>query len=184
MKTRTHLAIASVLLAAVLALGGCAGIDINRYAGMQPQFDLYSYFQGSTRGWGMVLNRQGAMTRQFTVDIVGRVNADGHLVLDEQFHWNDGKREQRVWTIRREADGSYSGTAADVVGAADGASSGNALWWEYTLALDLDGSTWNIAFSDWMFLQPDGVLLNRAVMSKFGIRVGEVIISFKKQGSA
>ncbi len=182
MNIRNHLGIVSVLIAAALALGGCGGIDIKRYADLQPQFDLYRYFQGSTRGWGMVLNRQGAMTRQFTVDIVGSVGADGNLVLDEQFHWNDGKREQRVWTIRREADGRYSGTASDVVGAADGTSSGNALWWKYTLALDLDGSAWNIGFSDWMFLQPDGVLLNRAVMSKFGIRVGEVIISFKKQG--
>jgi hypothetical protein len=169
-------------MTAALFLGGCGGIDINRYAGLKPQFDLYSYFEGTTRGWGMVLNRQGAMTRQFTVDIVGSVNDEGNMILDEQFLWNDGKRERRVWTIRRAADDRYSGTASDVVGEADGVSSGNALLWKYTLSLDLDGSTWDIGFSDWMFLQPDGVLLNRAQMSKFGIRVGEVIISFKKQG--
>jgi hypothetical protein len=32
-----------------------------------------------------------------------------------------------------------------------------------------------------MFLQPDGILINRAVMSKFGIRVGEVLIAFQQQ---
>ena len=179
MKIRNHCLVAIVFMTAALFLGGCGGIDINRYAVLKPQFDLYSYFEGTTRGWGMVLNRQGAMTRQFTVDIVGSVNDEGNMVLDEQFLWNDGKRERRVWTIRRAADGRYSGTASDVGGEADGISSGNALWWKYTLALDLDGSTWDIGFSDWMFLQPDGVLLNRAQMTKFGISVGEVVIPFK-----
>jgi len=95
-KIRNHCLIAIVFMTAALFLGGCGGIDINRYAGLKPQFDLYSYFEGTTRGWGMVLNRQGAMTRQFTVDIVGSVNDEGSMILDEQFLWNDGKRERRV----------------------------------------------------------------------------------------
>jgi hypothetical protein len=35
-----------------------------------------------------------------------------------------------------------------------------------------------------MFLQPDNILLNRAEMSKFGIRVGDVTIAFQKQPDA
>jgi hypothetical protein len=34
-----------------------------------------------------------------------------------------------------------------------------------------------------MFLQPDGVLLNRASMRKFGFRVGEVTIAFQKRAT-
>lgn len=35
-------------------------------------------------------------------------------------------------------------------------------------------------FDDWMFLVDDKVLLNRVTMRKFGIRVGEVTLSFRK----
>ncbi|MAK55160.1 MAG: hypothetical protein CML17_04875, partial [Pusillimonas sp.] len=34
---------------------------------------------------------------------------------------------------------------------------------------------------DWMFLMNDKVMLNRATMSKFGIRLGEVTLSFHKR---
>lgn len=50
------------------------------------------------------------------------------------------------------------------------------------LAVESDGSTWNIDFDDWMFLQADSVLINKTTMSKFGINVGEVIIVFRKDG--
>lgn len=164
-----------------LTLISCQGRDVSHYANLSPHLDLYSYFQGNTRGWGMVLDRQGGLSRQFTVDIMGSVTAEGSLVLKEDFLWNDGKKEKRTWTISRSGEALYTGLAGDVVGSATGKSSGNALNWRYTLAVDIDGSTWNVAFDDWMYQQPDNVLLNRAVMSKFGLRVGEVIIAFQKQ---
>ena len=48
-------------------------------------------------------------------------------------------------------------------------------------ALPVDGSVWNVEFDDWMFLMDDSVMINKAVMSKFGIRVGEVTLSFKRR---
>ena len=71
--------------------------------------------------------------------------------------------------------------AEDVVGEATGKSSGNAFSWQYILNLPVGNKTYNVKFDDWMFLQPDGVLLNRAKMSKFGFALGEVFITFKKQ---
>jgi hypothetical protein len=38
----------------------------------------------------------------------------------------------------------------------------------------------NVQFDDWMFLLDDAVMLNRAVMSKWGIRLGEVTLAFRK----
>jgi hypothetical protein len=32
-----------------------------------------------------------------------------------------------------------------------------------------------------MYLQDDSVMLNKSVMSKFGLRLGEVILSFRKR---
>jgi hypothetical protein len=38
-----------------------------------------------------------------------------------------------------------------------------------------------VQFDDWMYLMDDKVMLNKAEMSKFGIRLGEVTLSFIKK---
>ena len=68
----------------------------------------------------------------------------------------------------------------DVVGEAAGESAGNALRWGYTLALPVDGRIWHVQFDDWMFLMDGHTMINKAQMSKFGIRLGEVTLSFTK----
>ena len=128
----------------------------------------------------MFQDRGGTLKRQFVVDINGVIE-NNELVMTEDFVWNDGEKSQRIWRIQRIQSGQYSGRAADVVGQAQGKSAGNALNWQYTLNLPVDGKTWQVNFDDWMFLQPDNVLLNRATMSKLGIRLGEVTIAFSKQ---
>jgi hypothetical protein len=86
-----------------------------------------------------------------------------------------------VWTLVREGDGKYPGRADDVVGTAVGEAAGNALRWRYVLALPVDGKTWHVDFDDWMFLMDEQVMLNRSVMSKWGFRLGEVTLSFRKR---
>lgn len=171
-------------LVLLLTITGCSSVDVKRYAGSSLELDLYSYFAGETRGWGMVQDRRGRVIRQFVVDITGTVNDAGELVLDEQFTWSDGERSERIWTISRSAGQRYSGRAADVIGMAEGRSHGNALNWRYLLELEARGSTWTVRFDDWMFLQEDSLLLNRATMSKFGVRLGEVTIAFAKPAAA
>ncbi|MFO7812765.1 MAG: DUF3833 domain-containing protein [Pelovirga sp.] len=168
----------SVLPALLFLIAGCSSVDVKRYAGQQPEFDLFDYFIGETRGWGIVQDRKGKLLRQFVVDINGYLNAAGELVLDEQFVWSDGEHSERIWTIAKTGPHGFSGRAADVVGEAEGEVYGNALFWTYVLNLEARGSTWKVRFDDWMFLQPDGVLLNRATMSKFGFKLAQVTIAF------
>lgn len=155
-------------------------MKIEDYSQFEPHFDLFQYFQGNTRGWGMFQDRGRALKRQFVVDIKGEVNRDGELVLSEDFVWSDGEKSQRVWRIRKTDEHHYVGRADDVVGEARGTAYGNALNWRYDLNLPVDGKLWQVSFDDWMFLQPDGVLLNQAEMSKFGFRLGELTIAFQK----
>ena len=72
------------------------------------------------------------------------------------------------------------GDADDVVGTASGQTSGNAFYWTYTLRLPVDGTTYEVRFDDWMYLIDESVMLNRATMSKWGVRLGEVTLSFHK----
>ena len=172
-------ALAISLTAPLLLMAGCAGPVPADYASQTPQLDLKQYFNGKLLAHGIVTDRSGKVMQRFTVLITGTWVGDSGT-LDEQFSYADGRREQRVWTLLRGADGRYTGRAADVLGQADGQASGNALNWRYTLLLPVDGRTWEINFDDWMFLVDDQVLLNRAVMSKFGIRLGEVLLSFRR----
>lgn len=155
-------------------------MNIKAYKDIKPSLDLFEYFKGNTRGWGMFHDRSGTLKRQFVVDITGTINSEGNLVLEEDFVWHDGEKSKRVWTIHKNANNHFSGTASDVIGKAKGESAGNAFHWKYVLNLPVGDKTYKVDFDDWMFLQPDGVMLNRAKMSKFGFALGEVFISFKK----
>lgn len=169
-----------LLLATSLVAGGCTSVDPGAYARQTPALELRRYFDGTIDGWGMVQDRSGKVLRRFTVTIEARWNGDVGT-LDERFVWSDGERQRRVWTVRDLGDGRYAGSAEDVVGSAAGRTAGNALNWRYTMAIPLDGRTWHIDFDDWMFLVDDRVMLNRATMQKFGIRVGEVTLSFTRR---
>jgi hypothetical protein len=169
------------VLMSVALLPGCASIDPQMYSKEKPVLSLPQYFNGTVIGHGAVLSRSGAVQRRFVVTIRGSWTSDVGT-LDEDFNWSDGKKEERVWTLRpATTSGQWIGTAADVIGEAQGVVSGNALNWTYPLALQTDsGRRFNIEFDDWMFLIDEQVMLNRAVMSYFGLRVGEIIISFRK----
>ena len=171
----------------VFGLGGCAGVPLERYQAQQPTLDLADYFNGTLDGWGMFQDRSGEVIKRFHVVIDAKwEKRDGRDVgtLDENFSWSDGTTSRRVWTITRRDARNYVGRADDVVGEAQGEAAGNALRWRYVLALPVDGRVWNVDFDDWMFLIDEGdrrVMLNRAVMSKFGFRLGEVTLSFSRR---
>jgi hypothetical protein len=143
-------------------------------------FLVEQYFQGATRAQGIVFDRGGAPMRYFSVQLNGDWNEKAQtLTLEEDFQFDDGEVSQRTWLITRVAEGRYTGEAADVEGQAMGRSRGNALNWEYTLNIPYKNSTLAVQLNDWMYLQDD-VLLNRAVMRKFGFRVGEIFIAFNR----
>jgi Protein of unknown function (DUF3833) len=175
--TRRHLLGLAPLLP--LGLAGCAAPDVTTYATQRPPLDLRRYFDGLVTARGMFSDRSGEVKRRFTVAMQCRWEGDDGE-LDEQFDYADGERQRRVWRLRHLGQGAYTGRAADVVGEARGQTSGNAFRWGYTLRLPVDGRTWDVDFDDWMFLIDERVMLNRATMSKFGLRLGEVQLAFIK----
>ena len=163
---------------------GCGTKGIAIYEAETPSFNLESFFNGKVEGWGIVLNRNNDVVKRFKVDVAGSFSADkssGKLV--EKFFWSDGKREQRVWNLKKTADNEWGGTSDGVIGTAHGVASGNALKWSYRYNLILEDSflkKLSVDFDDRMFLVENNVLMNRAVFSKFGFKLGTVIITFKK----
>jgi hypothetical protein len=174
-----------LLLAALCGLSGlltaCSSPDVAHYQNAQPKLDLVQYFVGKTDAWGMFQKRNGEVVKRFHVEITG-TQSNGQLVLDEQFKYDDGSTQQRIWTLTPTGDGTWRGSADDVKGEAIGVVAGNALNWQYTMFLPVDGKTYEVQFDDWMFLMDDNSMLNRASMRKFGFELGQVTLFFKKRG--
>lgn len=181
-KTRSHrrLLLAGAAAGALSLLAGCASApQPEDYARETPTLDLRRYFNGPLIAHGIFTDRAGKVQRRFIVKLQGTWTGDTG-VLEEDFEYSDGKRERRVWTLKDLGQGRYSGTAADVLGEAQGQAAGNALRWAYTLKLPVDGSVYEVQFDDWMYLVDEHTLLNKARMSKFGLTLGEVTLSFQK----
>ena len=170
----------ALLTLSILITGCGTTITPADYATEKPTLDLKKYFNGTIDAWGVFQNRSGKVVKRFTV--VMRCKWDGDVgILDEDFTYSDGTKQKRIWTLTKVGTNRFIGTAPDVIGQAEGNVSGNALRWQYVLALPVDGSIYHMTFDDWMFQMDDQVMLNRAVMSKYGISLGEVTLSFKKR---
>ena len=168
------------LFALIFLISGCSSnMKTEDFIGQQPRLVLEDYFVGQTKAWGMFHDRFGNLKRQFLVDIKGSWDGE-RLVLDENFVYADGEIDRRIWKITKINNNTYTGTADDVIGVAKGSTFGNALNWSYEMDLKVGGSSYRVKFNDWMYLQPDGVLLNRAEISKWGIQLGIVTLSFQK----
>lgn len=170
----------TVLIGALIMLSGCSGNSLEEYKGTAPKADIQAYFNGPIKAWGIVQDWRGRVTRRFDIDMVGKWDGDTGT-LTEHFDYYDGKKQQRVWTIKKLADGSYEGTAPDIIGKATGNAEGSAVRWSYVMDLPVDDTTYRIRFDDWMWVMNGGVLINRSYLKKFGFTVSELTIFMQKQ---
>lgn len=168
------------ILSTIALIAGCSSITIEDYKFEKPILKLESYLNGNLEAHGIFQDRSGKVIKRFKVLMKASWN-NGIGTLDENFIYSDGTKSTRVWTIKNKGEGQYSGTASDVIGEAIGESSGNAFQWKYTLSLPVDGSTYHVQFDDWMYLMDENIMLNKSKMSKFGIYLGEVTLTFIKK---
>ena len=145
----------------------------------KPRLIIEEYLSGNVKAWGILQNRSGKVTRQFSADLNGKWDGK-QLILDEKFYSNDGENQTRQWQITKIDEHNYKGTAEDVVGTAKGYSYGPAFKFEYVLLVPVKGREIKITFDDWIFMQDEKVAINRATMTKFGIKVAELTVFFQK----
>ena len=149
------------------------------FSNVEPKLVIEEYFNGTFQGTGIFFDRFGNQKRSFIVDLVCSTK-DGVTYFDENLTYENGEKLSRVYTIKKISDNYYEATADGVEGIAKIDSFGNVLRWKYTLLQDINGSIWRLNFDDWMFLQPNGVVLNRAKAYKWGIFLGELFMSVTK----
>jgi hypothetical protein len=149
------------------------------YKDTKPVLKIEEYFLGNVKAWGVLQGRSGEVKRNFTADMVGSFEED-NFILNENFNWNDGEIQQRRWIIKKIDDHNYEGTAPDVDGKAKGKSYGSAFKFEYNLIIPFKNKKIKVRFDDWIYKQDERVAINRAIITKFGFKVGDLTVFFLK----
>jgi hypothetical protein len=164
----------------VLLVAGCATITTDDYAHQKPTLDIRHYLNGPLEAAGILYDIHGKADLQFHVSLVGKW--DGNTgILTEHFVYSDGRKDERVWTIRFTDAHHFTATAHDVEGEAIGSQNGNTVNMQYVLyATRATGDTIDLTMDDWMYLLDAKTLINRTQMRKFGVKVGELVITFRK----
>lgn len=163
-----------------LLLAGCSGPSTKDYADVKPTLDMREYLNGPLVAKGILFDYSGKADLMFHVRLTGSWKGN-EGTLQEYFDYSDGRKEERVWHIRFSDDHHFTATAADVVGVAQGTQDGNSVNMRYTLnAKRPNGEQITLSMDDWMYLLDEHTLINRTSMRKYGIKVGELVISFEK----
>ncbi len=168
-------------LAVLLMLAACTGKPALDDPNLSTRdLNLEEFFQGDLVAYGQFQDVLGEVRRRFEVKINGTWDGET-LRLVEDFVYEDGSTEQRIWLLEKLDEQRWQGTADGVIGIATGEERGDVFNWAYTIDLPVEqGETLRVSFDDWMWLLSDDRLLNRAYMKRFGVTIGEVIIYFER----
>jgi hypothetical protein len=163
------------LLPVVLSLGGCATMTPRDFATSKTHFELDRFFEGHNRSWGVFENGGGTPKRSFVCDSYGTRAADGSLTLDQHFRFSDGKKQKRLWHIRRVDATHWEATANDMIGVARGECVGNAFYWTYKIKAAAKNPLSVVYIRQWIY-QPEGtdIVMTRLVGTKMGMPLFKV----------
>ena len=153
---------------------------IEDFANGKPVFAPEIFFGGHTKSWGVIETRGGAPDEVFQSEADGYRPSGNGLTLRQHFTFGDGKIIDRHWRVVKIDEHHYEGMANDVIGTAHGEAYGNVFHWIYTLALTPGNPFKNVTMDQWMYLQEDGTLTNRAAIRKLGITVATVTEHFQR----
>ncbi len=154
---------------------------VKRYKNNKPILKLENFFSGKILAWGLFEDPCGIVRKRFTCEINGNWDEKSNtLNIIENFIYDDGVNEKRNWNLVKTGNNSYEGTTDNVIGKAIGHTSGNTFHWKYTFELPLFGRKTRVNFDDWMYLQDNDVIINKAKMKKFGIKLGTVVLFYRK----
>ncbi len=148
------------------------------YTGTTPAFDPALHLGGKMISEGVIFGPTGRVASRFTAEMQGDWH-EGGGTLKESFTYAGGGGQNREWVITDADPGRFTATAADIVGEAAGEYAGSALRMRYRLRLDEAAGGHVLDVTDWLYLTPDGTILNKSEMRKFGIKVAELVATIR-----
>lgn len=162
---------------------GFAAQRPEHYAASPPQFDLRTHLNGPIRCEGVIYGPFGRVTSCFSADFNARW--DGNRgVMAEHFLYDSGTRQDREWRLELGNDGSIRAEADDLIGIGIGRQCGSAVHLCYRIRLPVEAGSHELDVKDWMYLAPNGVIVNRSQFRKFGIKVAELVATMRRADAA
>ena len=158
---------------------GCSNSSMENVVSKNLSFDLLEYFDGETTAWGLIVDRFGNLQRTFKVRLNGNID-NKQLLLKEYFTYNDGETEYREWIITKTETGTYEGKSKDTIGVAKGKQNGNTMRMVYDTTISIDETDIRVSFDDRFVKADTKVVINRAEILKWGIKIADVTIFFSK----
>lgn len=173
------LALAAVFLASRLL--GFAAQRPEQYADLPGEhFDLRRHLSGPLICEGVIYGPLGRVTSRFVGEMQATWNGN-QGVMKEHFRYESGKEERREWQLTLGNDGQILARASDLVGEATGWQRGPAVQLRYRIRLPEDAGGHILNGNDWMYLTPDGTIVNRSQFRKFGIKVAELVAVMRRK---
>lgn len=143
-----------------------------------PQFDMRTVFDGPIECEGVIYGPTGRVTSRFAADFVA--SWEGNIgTVREEFRYDSGTVQHREWRFTLSNDGSIKAEADDVVGAGMGQQHGSAVQLTYALQLTPEAGGHVLQVNDWMYMAPNGNIVNRSQFRKFGIKVAELVATMR-----
>ncbi len=170
-----------VFMLVLVLLGGCSKpMHIRDFSGTSPAFDPLVFWTGHTHSWGVVEDRAGAPTEIVQTDCQGSLDGPNDLHMVQTLTESDGTITHRDWHLRRTGPHQFEATANDMAGTAHGTSAGRAFHWDWVWAAGGTNPLKHVTMYQWMYLMPNGTMLNHTVITKLGITVAQVSEQFSR----
>lgn len=147
-------------------------------AGQAGHFDIRSHFNGPVKCEGAIFGPTGRVSSRFDADFECRWEGN-KCVMEEVFRYDDGSVQERAWNLELGNDGKIKASASDVEGVGSGRQMGDAVQLRYKLRLPEKSGGHVLDVVDWMYLAPNGVIINRSQFRKFGIKVAELVATMR-----
>lgn len=153
--------------------------DMLTGSGKSGRFELTSFLAGKTRAWGIFEDRFGRLRRRLEVEMEGRWDGD-KFVLDERFTYDTGEVEIRRWLVEPAGEGRFRATCPDCVGEAVGQCDEDSIRMSYRFRLKLESRDVVVSFEDRIYRMNNDHAVNRATMTKWGVKLGELALFFER----
>lgn len=174
------------IITCAISLSSCAYFQGNKkveelsFLEKAPKIDIRNFFKGDIEAFAITQDQNGKITNSYIAKMTGKWE-DNKGVLQQNFVYEDGKKDSRTWLIDVSEDGlSFGAVGHDVIEPAQGRQLGNAMQMNYPLSFLREGVKQKINFEDNFYLVDSRSLIGTSLMRKNGTIIGKSIISFKK----
>lgn len=171
----------SLILSLFSFLFASCSINSDVYTNEKNTLNFQDFLQDNLIGWGIFEDRGGQVIKRFRIDMEADWK-DNRCRFIENFSFSDGTKQRREWQITQIDAGHFEAVANDSVGIGKGTLFGDSVHWEYHIAVNTESyGKQTVKFDYWMHKIDDDTLMNRANVTKWGVKMGEVSVLFRKR---